>query len=287
MDTQSGVVRHSQLLKLPVLDRETAESLGKVEQLWLDPHAHQVMGLTCKSGLLGRKKHSFSWANVEAVGKDGMFVHTTSSQQGEKDAQKKAEEIVDHEIWTDSGSKAGKVVDYLLQSKTGEVAGYLYDPDQAEGTYLLEPVAISSVGKKRVIVLERAVNEAPQYSEGIKQKLEQARESLKKDFAQRRKELEGAASQAQGKAQETASQVRDQAQSAGNKAQEKVSETRAKFQNSSQSDSTQAEEQTTQTQNSYQSDSTQAEEQTTQTQNFSQPSSTETENQTKDNSSSS
>ncbi|NER32199.1 MAG: hypothetical protein F6J89_32510, partial [Symploca sp. SIO1C4] len=64
MSKQLEALKQSELLNRLVLDRQTAEEIGRVAQLLLDPQAHRVVGLTCKSGFLGSKKKSFTWAKV-------------------------------------------------------------------------------------------------------------------------------------------------------------------------------------------------------------------------------
>ena len=61
MNTEPKIVRQSELLNRLVLERSTAEEVGRVEQVWLNPQSHKVEGFTCKSGFLGSKKQVLTW----------------------------------------------------------------------------------------------------------------------------------------------------------------------------------------------------------------------------------
>ncbi|MEC4986264.1 MAG: PRC-barrel domain-containing protein, partial [Oscillatoria sp. PMC 1076.18] len=235
MTTQPELIRRSQLLNKLVLERRTTEKVGNLNQLWLDPHAHQVQGFSCKSGLFGYNKLIFTWEQIETIGHDCILVNCSPGEAlKEKPAQ--FELIVNHEVWTDAGVRAGKIVDYLFNLPTGKVVGYLFVSDGWEGltddTYILEPVAISSVGNKRAIVFDRAARNATKFSEGIKSKIEQATSFFSADYSQTRKDLETALS----KAKEAAESVTD-------RATEKFNEAKNKWQNNSPSDHTETQNQ--------------------------------------------
>lgn len=232
MSTEQEVVKQTQLLNRLILERRTAEEVGRVEQLWLDSQAHQVLGLTSKSGFLGNKKKLFTWAQIETIGADSILVN--SSPEGE-DAQKpeQAVTLIGHEVWTDAGNKAGKIVDYVLIPQTGAVVGYLFVSNgwrgALDGVYLLLPTAITSIGSKRVIVADATVQVPQQYAEGLNQKMTQATELLKEDYRKTQEDL-GALKRG---AQNIAEQVKDTTEAVTSKAKEKISE--VKQQQSAQS----------------------------------------------------
>ncbi|GAB4205011.1 MAG: PRC-barrel domain-containing protein [Coleofasciculaceae cyanobacterium] len=237
MNTQLESVKQSEVLNRLVLDRCTAEEIGRVEQLWLNPQSHQVVGLTCKSGFLGNKKRSFTWTQIEAIGNDSILVNLDSSDI-EPEKPEGVVSLIGHELWTDAGNKAGKIVDYLFVPKTSAVVNYLYMSSGwrgvLDGIYLLPSSAIASVGSKRVIVPDAIIQNPLQYAEGWNQKVGQAAEFLIEDFKKTQDDLE-AMKRGVHSIQE---QVKDKAEKVTNIAKEKLSEVKAREQDVSQEDET-------------------------------------------------
>lgn len=195
--------RHSDLINRLVLERQTAATLGHFDHLGIDPQEHHVIGLVAKSGLLGREKHYFAWAQVETVGDDGIFVNGKAEKTESKSSL--GQTVIGHELWTNQGSRVGKIVDYLFNPQTSDIKAYLFASNGwrgvVEGIYLLEPVAVSSVGEKRVIALEAAIERAQQYRSGIQEKAERAKDTLAQDYAQTKQDVEGVFKQVQSTAQ--------------------------------------------------------------------------------------
>jgi uncharacterized protein YrrD len=204
MSLSTQPYRHSDLINRLVLERQTADTIGHLDHLGIDPQEHQVSGLVAKSGLLRREKHYFAWSQVETIGDDGIFVNGQADQT--EAGSRLGKTVIGYELWTNTGSKVGKIVDYLFNSETSKIQGYLYASNGwqgvVEGIYLLEPVAVSSVGEKRVIALEAAVQRAQQYSPGVQEKVEKAKGTLAQDYTQTKQDMEGVLKQVQTTAQE-------------------------------------------------------------------------------------
>lgn len=239
MSKQSEALKQSELLNRLVLDRQTTEEVGRVAQLLLDPQAHQVVGLICKSGFLGGKKKSFSWAQVEAIGDDSIVLNPNQSETATEKLEP-PDSPIDHEVWTDAGNKVGKILDYLLEPKTGSVLNYLFSSSSwrgfIDGIYLLPPVAISSIGKKRIIVIDAVIQKSQLYTEGLNQKKNRAVEYLENDYKRTVGDLESVgkgvqniASDLKDKTQNVASEIKDQAQAAGETVKGKVSQVRTQL----------------------------------------------------------
>ena len=233
MNTQQEIVKQSEVLNRLVLDRRTAEELGRVEQLWLNPQSHQVVGLTCKSGFLGSKKQTFTWAQIETIGNDSILVND-EPEEVNPEKPESAVSLIGHEVWTDAGNKAGKVVDYLFVPQTGAVVNYLFVSSGwrgvLDGLYLLPSTAIASVGSKRVIVPDAIIQVPQQYAEGLNQKASKAAEFLKEDAKKTQNDWEAI----RRGAQNLTGQVRDTAEKVTNIAKDKLSEVKAKEQDASQ-----------------------------------------------------
>ena len=237
MDTQQETVQQSEVLNRLVLDRRTAEEVGRVDQLWLDPQSHQVVGLTCKSGFLGSKKQLFTWAQIEAIGTDSILVNN-SPEEVESEKPESAVSLMGHEVWTDAGNKAGKIVDYLFVPQTGAVVNYLFASNGwrgvLDGLYLLPSTAIASIGSKRVIVPD-AIGQVPQqYTEGLNQKASKAADFFKEDLKKTQTDLEAL----KRSAQTINEQLREKTDKLTNIAKEKLAEIKTQQQNAAQADDT-------------------------------------------------
>ena len=233
-------IKQSKLLNQLILDFNTTETVGRVKKLWLDARLHQVKGLTCAAGLLGREKHSFYWDKIATVGKDSILVKI--EDQEEVKQPELIDDVIGLEVWTDAGNKAGKLVDYCIDTKTGAVVAYLFTSDGwhgiTGGTYILYPDAVVSFGSKRVIVAEASIQDAQQYDEGLNEKIQHAKEFIQEDYAKSQEDFTVAVEKTQG----IASQLQEKAQQATGVAKEKLSDAANQLQKVTQKVSTQAQE---------------------------------------------
>ncbi len=223
MTTAPEVIRHSELLNQLVLNRATLEELGRVEILWMYPPAHRVLGFICKSGFLGNQKSAFKLSQIEAIGVNGILTH---SQPDATDAERvrQLESLIHSEVWSNGGEKVGKIIDCVFNLKTGAISEYLMVGDRLSklaGTIYRLPVnRISSLGRKRVLVSDRAIQAFPLYREGIQQKISKASNAIKDDYTQVTQEFRSIAQRAQDTRLQTTSQLKNLAEQAKEKAQE-------------------------------------------------------------------
>lgn len=197
MNANKGIIKRSDLIGRLVLDRQTVEQLGHIEEIAVDLKSNQVLGFTTKSGILpvGGKKRAFSWQQIDTIGVDAVLVNK-SADEDEFLLPENADCSMGHEVWTDAGKKVGVLVDYLIKNDTGKVTNYLFKTDGGlrgilKGVYIMPASAMTSAGSKRVIVSESMVENPPQYTEGLDQKIIQAAEFLQEDFERTLSDLEG------------------------------------------------------------------------------------------------
>ena len=210
------LIKRSDLLGRLVIDQRTTEELGHINQLFVDTQSHQVARVSCKSGLLGRTIHVFNWEDINSIGTDSVLINWNADASLElSDAMNS---MVGHELWTDSGNKAGSINDYCLNPETGKVTDYLFVSSGwrgvKEGAYRLPGDAVISVGRRRVIVKVEAVESAEQFSAGLQDKFTQAVEFIKEDYAKTQADMTSLAEGAQtaaSKLQESTQQVVGQA----------------------------------------------------------------------------
>ncbi|MCY7393229.1 MAG: hypothetical protein LH647_17555 [Leptolyngbyaceae cyanobacterium CAN_BIN12] len=223
MTTVPEAIRHSELLNQLVLNRATLEEFGRVEILWMYPPAHRVLGFICKSGFLGNQKSAFKLSQIEAIGVNGILAH---SQPDATDAERvrQLESLIHSEVWSNGGEKVGKIIDCVFNLQTGAISEYLMVGDRLStlaGTIYRLPInRISSLGRKRVLVSDRAIQAFPLYREGIQQKISKASNAIKDDYTQVTQEFRSIAQRAQDTRLQTTSQLKNLAEQAKEKAQE-------------------------------------------------------------------
>lgn len=231
MNTQQTVIKQSQLINLLVLDRRTAEELGRVDHLWLDPQIHRVIGLSCKSGFLGSSKQGVTWRQIDSFGEDSILVNINRDEFTNPEKPDEVYSLIGHGVWTDTGSKVGKLVDYLIVPKTGAVINYLFASSgwrgMLNGLYILPISKIQSIGSKRLIVEEATFQEPQFYSEGLNQKVGQFKEFFKTDLEETKRHFYSLAKGAQS----IAEQAKDRAKELAEQAKEQLSENQVKSEN--------------------------------------------------------
>lgn len=232
------VVQQSKLIGRLILNRYTAEEMGRVNQFWLDTSNHRVVAMSCKSGFLGRNIQFFRWEQIEAIGKDSILLSILTEPLIAKPDS--TDLVVGHELWTDAGNKAGSITDYCLDPKTGVVVAYLFVSNGwqglTDGTYLLLPQAVMSLGAKRLIAQAEQVQNAEQFSAGLSDKMAQAAEFLKEDYAQTRRDIAAVVESSQT----TASQLQETTQQVAGQTQIKLTEVGGKVQQTTQQIAAQA-----------------------------------------------
>lgn len=266
-------LNHSDLLDRLVLDPRTAESLGRVGQLWLDPTTHRVLGFSCKGGVLGLGRHRYAWSQIESIGSEGVMVSVFDADEPRKPSS--VEPVIDAEVWTDTGNKAGTLIDYRLHRTTGAVIDYLFTADGwgglTHGVYALPPRAMVSMTSKRVVVRAAAIQQAELHTPGITQKISQAKDFIQGDYTrtkqdisgvvlgtqaianQLKEKISGVTGQVQGSSQklteqakvtlsDSASQVQQATRQVTEQAKEKIAEVAGQVQQTAQQASGQAKE---------------------------------------------
>ncbi|MCT7953989.1 PRC-barrel domain-containing protein [Laspinema palackyanum] len=234
MAIEQQVIQYSQLINRRVIDRGTAEEVGRIDELWLNSKSHHIVGFSSKSGGvlgLGVKRHSFTWEQIYSIGADSIVVNINAEVEDPEKSPEISHPIIGHEVLTESGNTAGELRDYIIATQTGAVVGYLYKSSgwrgAVEGTYLLSPEDISSIGSKRILVIDTAIQDAQPYTDGMNQKLNKVGELLKDDYTKTMGDLRGLmkgaqniSEQAKSKVQEVAGQAREGTMSLAEQARE-------------------------------------------------------------------
>ncbi len=220
MPSQPEIIKHNDLLNQLVLDRTTLQEMGQIEVLWTYPKAHRVLGFICKSGWLGSKKTAFNLDQLDSIGSSVLV----NSKPVDTDAEKvrQIQSLVNCEVWTDAGDRAGKITDYLFDLYTGEIQHYLFTSNGWRGVigsvYLLPPNYILSFGNQRVLVPEGAIASFATYREGLQGKFSKVTEMLNEENTR------SLLDQAKTRAKSLSEQVKERARSVAEQASQLVDE---------------------------------------------------------------
>lgn len=205
-ENAAAPIRQSELHGRLVIDVETTEELGHIAQLLVDTQNHQVEGLVCRAGFWGRERTPVPWVQVESIGSDSVVVRRGSDRISDRFDE--AIPMEDKEIWTDAGNRVGRLVDYCISPKTGQISQYLFTATEGlalgDGIYLFTPDAVVSAGRKRLMVRQAALDNAPQYQGSLR---DRASDAVQQDVTQTQQDFQSAVQSTQ----EITYQVQDQA----------------------------------------------------------------------------
>jgi uncharacterized protein YrrD len=229
-------LRQSEIIGRLILDLDTTEEVGRVDQVLIDPKTHRLEGLMSRIGFLGRQALLIRWAHIDSIGQDSIVIHQTEDVQTLDDLNSG----VGLEVWSDQGNRVGRIVDFCFNPQAGTILRYLFSSDGwqglADGVYVLPPDAIVSAGRKRFMVKAAAVEAPEQYAEGISQQAEAVTNFLKRDYGQTQQDLQRTVQGVQSlagdlsaklrpwskKARKALDQVSDQVQERGGQMQEQI-----------------------------------------------------------------
>ncbi len=200
MTTLPEEMKQSELIHQLVLDRHTLETVGKVEQLWMYPKQHRVLGLICQSQLLKGRKSVFKLSQVQSLGNNGILVQG-QAQDTDAATVKELESLLGYELWSPKGDRLGKIFDYRFYLNNGLIRHYLWVPsrlNQLTGdVYELHADEIISVGNQRVLVSEAIAETPTAAQEGLRYQLRKVKSELKDDYSHLTQEVQSWIQQAQ------------------------------------------------------------------------------------------
>lgn len=175
------------LLRLVSIDLDTADSLGPITELWVDPRGHRVIGVGCGGGL-GRRSHRVPWHQVVSIGHDGLVLRgataPVSTPEDGPDCPGHEPEYApentlladgialgDVEVWSDHGDRLGHLSDYCFSPSDGAILQYHFSttasPDLAPGLYAIPPAAVISLGRRRMMIAQVTLAQATRLGDPV------------------------------------------------------------------------------------------------------------------------
>lgn len=199
-------IRQSRFLNQLVIDRSTTEIVGRVEQVWMDPAVHRVLGFVCKQKLWGTRRDVFALPQIHMLGEDSIVL-ASSPTRAALEQVRQLESLINLEVWSEAGERVGKVVDCEFNLRTGKVLRYLMTLEGfhsfTSGLYQIFPTQIVSYGDQRVLICNAATDNLELFQPGLEQRFlnasEHLSEHLKEDYSQWSQKARQMAEQAKGR----------------------------------------------------------------------------------------
>lgn len=164
----------SELLNRLAINLDTAEEFGPIAEVWVNSRTHQVQGIGCSAGgLLHRQSRRFLWSQIGSIGRDGIVVKAGAQIEAIDEHLQDCLPLGVIELWSDHGDRTGELTDYRFDPATGNILQYLFRPEEtsglAPGLYALDPIAVISTGRRRMMAEDAALRAAPLIQAGLPQ----------------------------------------------------------------------------------------------------------------------
>lgn len=169
----------SELLNRLAINLDTAEEFGSIAEIWVNGRTHQVKGIGCSAGgLLNRQSRRFLWSQIGSIGRDGVVVKAGARVEAIDEHLQDCLPLGEVELWSDHGDRIGQLTDYRFDPTSGNILEYLFIPEVTSalppGVYALDPIAVISTGRRRMMAEDAALRAAPLVREGLPQPPEPA-----------------------------------------------------------------------------------------------------------------
>ncbi len=202
------------LLDRRVLDRQTLEDWGRVEQVWMHPPAHRVLGFISRQGRVRSQRYAFRLDQIRGLGEDTVLLESEPVEaSGEK--VERLQTLIGAEVWSEFGDDVGRIVDCVFDPATGRILAYRITAPGWQGLagslYRLRPEQILSSGRSRVVVAEGELDQLELDREGMPERLEQGVEDLQEQYQHLVEDWRSRASRLKQKARSRLSEVKGQA----------------------------------------------------------------------------
>jgi uncharacterized protein YrrD len=180
-ESEVAMIRASGLYGRAVIDLDTAERIGKIDELIVDPYAPCIAGYVVagRRTLTGRKRYILPVETVEAVGPDAITIRTATRPRESTphlDALPRFSELTGRKMVSFGGRLLGSVHDALIDERNGRIVGYPLDlsrsaewfeslfgySGRSESSEYVRADAALRVGARLIVVPDDAIATAEQ-----------------------------------------------------------------------------------------------------------------------------
>lgn len=137
--------RAREIVGLPVLDIQSGNQVGWVQDIVFDEQEDQVLGLTLEGGHFFQPDKGIPRSSIVSIGKDALTVNGAELQQmkGVKWSQK-----LGNQVYTQGGEAKGTVEDVFLDDATERITGF----EVSDGLFADLFVGRGAVSEQQVVV---------------------------------------------------------------------------------------------------------------------------------------
>jgi uncharacterized protein YrrD len=124
------MLRGKDVMKRPIIARDTGEKVGRVEDLVLDRSGSRVLGIVAAEKMLFGSEKVVPWTDVRSIGLDNVIVESKASvvkvsEAPEISAALEEEYVLlGNRLQTTGGRELGKIENFFFDPETGSVVGY-------------------------------------------------------------------------------------------------------------------------------------------------------------------
>lgn len=153
------MITASELAGRAVIDIETAEKIGSIEKLILDPEGKRVAGFIVAKGASfpGNKERTVVPAStVRAIGPDAVTIRREVAADTDityLESLPRGSDVIGRKVITDDGRYLGKVDDVLIESADGRIFGYVLADHKGKGKHPYLPADANLRAGKDLIVV--------------------------------------------------------------------------------------------------------------------------------------
>lgn len=142
-------MKFSEIQRREVVDLETAEVIGNVDDAILDANARLLMGFTLRKA--PGKADWLAWSNIKAIGADAITVASVSALMEQPEGKGRlllGDDVIGGRVLNDRGETASPMADIEFDMQTGHITDLiLTDSTTISGSDLLGSGTFATVVK--------------------------------------------------------------------------------------------------------------------------------------------
>lgn len=149
------------LLGLPILEIETGMQIGEVREVILDIEMASVIGIMISGSSWFTDNQGFLFHDLFSIGRDAVTIRSSRKAIAEfisSEVTCSLKELLNKQIFTETGLNLGVLVDVLFEPSTGEIKAYQVSDgiitDLIHGRMLMPLPQVQVVGGDKLIVPE-------------------------------------------------------------------------------------------------------------------------------------
>ncbi|KXS42492.1 MULTISPECIES: PRC-barrel domain-containing protein [unclassified Candidatus Frackibacter] len=117
-----------EIIDLPVINLQTGEEIGAIEDVVFDPEEKRIVGLIINNKSLFQGSRMIAYEELHSVGEDAVTIEDDSVLTKLDDTKEFLTgpngSVIGSRVVTDDGKELGNIEDIILDSTNGQINGY-------------------------------------------------------------------------------------------------------------------------------------------------------------------